>query len=170
MTRLKATLFITCACALLLTGCPGEIKDPSLFNDVMTECDLGQNANVEALLIAKCGSANCHGSASPSAGLDLETANVGARLSNVSATGFGCTDRSLIVAGNASSSYLIQKLSNDSSDYCQSKMPIGGVLDPREVVCIEDWINDLGGMSQMDAGMMDAASDAASGAGDGGAQ
>ena len=177
MTQLNSSLWALCTCVFLLAGCPGELKDPTLFDNLEVRCDLGGVANVEALLFLRCGAegGGCHAASVRAGSLDLESPNVADRLTGVgvATTDPRCIGREQIVAGDSGASYLAQKLGSNVGAYCGSRMPVSTItMSPLEIACIEEWIDGLDGSTPMDAGTdasSDAATDAAADAGDGGA-
>ena len=95
---------------------------------------------VSTVIIPKCTGGACHDASEPAAGLDLASAGLPDRLMNV-ASG-ACTDKVLVVAGDATSSYLVEKLGPAPS--CGDPMPKGGTpLSAEEVGCIEGWVAGL---------------------------
>jgi hypothetical protein len=130
----------TCALALALSlaggGCAGELAEPERF----TDCAPG---HVEDLFQTRC-AGMCHAGTDPEAGLDLVSANPGARLvAEVSDTIF-CSGRMLIEPDptvDPSEHLLIDKLSEHPS--CGARMPFGGeALSPDEVECVTRWIGE----------------------------
>ena len=122
-----------------LLGCPGALSNPEDFTD-QPECT---GATVEQIFEESCGGGNCHDAEQPAQGLDLVSPDVAARLFGVNATGAGCEDRILAVAGDPDLSYLIDKLYGNPG-ICGARMPFSAALDPREIACIEDWITTQG--------------------------
>lgn len=132
--RLVATLAVMGLGSVLL-GCPGTLSNPDEFTE-QPECT---GATVEEIFENSCGGGNCHDADQPAQNLDLVSPNVADRLFGVSATGAGCEDRLLAVAGDPDLSYLVDKV-DGSPGICGARMPFSAALDPREVACIEDWI------------------------------
>ncbi|MEM9489539.1 MAG: hypothetical protein AAGC55_10370, partial [Myxococcota bacterium] len=95
---------------------------------------------IEELLRVSCATAACHDSDAPSVGLDLLAPEVAGRLSNVESA--ICAGQIFIVPGDASSSYLLDKVMDAPS--CGVRMPIGGApLSDEEINCLTDWIDGL---------------------------
>jgi len=103
-----------------------------------------QPKTAEDVLAESCGLVACHGDTTPQAGLDLLSADVAARVIGVSSIASGCTDRTLVVAGDPDSSYLIQKIEN-SPGICGRQMPLLGSLPSQDIEVLRQWIVDLGG-------------------------
>ena len=61
----------------------------------------------------------------------------------ISPTGIGCTDRTLVVAGDPGSSYLMDKVLGVPG-ICDNQMPPPGPLPADEIEVIRQWIVDLG--------------------------
>ena len=91
--------------------------------------------DVAPILAQSCG---CHTGASPSAGLDLSPeAAYDALVGAMSGAGIP-----FVTAGDASQSYLINKLDGSQGDVGGSgvRMPMGGELPDGEIDTIADWI------------------------------
>ena len=95
------------------------------------------------VLATRCATAGCHAATTPAAGLDLASPNLGARLVGVpSGT---CRARTLVVAGDPSTSFLYEKISTDTPQ-CGARMPFGAALDAASIDCVRAWIVSLAGM------------------------
>ncbi len=93
------------------------------------------------VLAARCTNAACHDADAPAAGLDLASAGVAQRLMGVTST---CANHVLVVAGNPTSSYLMDKISGAPA--CGTAMPPTGLaLDTEELGCVQGWITSLAG-------------------------
>jgi hypothetical protein len=125
--------------ALVLAGCAASLSNPEDFMDG------GSAGSAEMILADSCGGIpGCHDSTpQAAAGLDLNVEN---RVVNVSATGEGCENDILVVAGNPEGSYLLDKVL-PAIGICGVSMPTGGVppLSADEVETLRQWIIDLGG-------------------------
>jgi hypothetical protein len=97
--------------------------------------------NVVTTVIAKkCTGGACHDNDAPAAQLNLLSEGIADRLMNRASS--GCADHVLVVAGDPSQSYLMQKLG--SAPACGAQMPMGGPpLSAEEQSCISGWIADL---------------------------
>jgi hypothetical protein len=111
---------------LLLSGCGGRLAHPERFLD-------GGACDAPALLQAKC--STCHGTSNPSAGLDLVSPAVSARLLDRASTGCG---GKLIASTDPGSSLLLQKI--EPSPSCGQPMPQIGTLSDDERQCLADWV------------------------------
>lgn len=129
-----------------LGACPGTLSNPQDFEDGGV-----QRKDAETIFAESCGTSGCHDdSLQAQAGLDLWSPNVEARVVDVFATGIGCGDEILVVAGDPDSSYLFQKILN-TPGICGLPMPVVGALDSTEIETIRQWIIDLGGSSAASA-------------------
>jgi hypothetical protein len=125
---------------LALGACAGELEDADAF---LGEPPAGKDA--ETILAESCGTTGCHDDSSQAqAGLDLVSPGVEARVVDINAIAIGCTDRTLVVAGDPDNSYLLEKVLNIPG-ICGLQMPIVGALDSDEVDVLRQWIVDLGG-------------------------
>jgi hypothetical protein len=103
-------------------------------------CD---EADVIATVFVRCTNGACHSAANKAGGLDLASSGVEARLAGALAHGTGCGDKELIAPGDASSSYLLDKLQG-AGDICGVPMPKGGAsLDATSINCVADWIDSM---------------------------
>jgi hypothetical protein len=128
--------------AVVLSACPGTLSNPEDFGDGGMEVK-----DAETILAESCGTTGCHDdTAQAQAGLNLLSPGVANRIVDEPATGIGCTDRIIVVAGDPDSSYLIDKVLNIPS-ICGDQMPIVGSLDASEIEVLRQWITDLGGSS-----------------------
>jgi hypothetical protein len=155
------TLLLLVSAALGLAACPGRIDDPSAFLGVagdssVVSCTIGVSAVEAQIIRPRCATAGCHERSMPAGRLDLESANLGARLVNVRAS--GCMGQVLVSPTSPGQSYFIEKL--NASPRCGDRMPLGSpALTPSEVVCVRLWAETL----VSDAGApMDATPDAVS--------
>ena len=137
----------------VVAGCPGTLSDPDAFTDDPRGNPECTEADVEALLVATCGTSNCHDPIEPAGQLDLASADVASRLVGVNSVAVGCTDRVLVVAAAPESSYLLSKV-DGSTDICGLQMPVvPPALSDSEVTCIEDWILSLAEPPAMEGGI-----------------
>lgn len=140
MTRVAWKKLALCA-ALLTGGCAGELNDPDAFIGG-TEPEL---KDAETILAESCGTNGCHDDVAMQSNLDLLSPGVESRVVGVgTAEGTGCGGRTLVVAGEPSNSYLLDKILFVPGT-CGGPMPIIGSLEPDEVETIRQWIVDLGG-------------------------
>ena len=87
-----------------------------------------------------CASMGCHTGVRPAAGLSLAAGNSWAALVGRSSTAGACGARTLVVPGNASGSYLLDKL-RGAAGICGSQMPkAGAALPAAQLTAIEAWI------------------------------
>lgn len=90
------------------------------------------------VLSANCG--GCHGAASPAAGLDLVSVGVRDRLIDTASS--ACAGKVLVVSGNPTGSYLMEKISGIPT--CGEQMPKGrSALSAEQVSCVSDWIGEV---------------------------
>lgn len=96
---------------------------------------------VQEIFEAKC--SGCH-TASSAGGLSLASAAISyTSLVDASVRAASCSDRTLVVPGDAASSYLVEKLLG-SAGICGSPMPRGrDPLPAEEIATIEAWIDSL---------------------------
>src|SRR5262245_52415147 len=111
----QATWAIPFAVALasgaFVLGCPGKLADKECFV---------QERDAHKILLGSCTGASCHNAKDHTSKLDLETPNVGSRLSGTtSATCQGV----LIAPGDPDRSILYGKLAEPV--VCGSRMPLG---------------------------------------------
>ncbi|MEZ4408227.1 MAG: putative metal-binding motif-containing protein [Polyangiales bacterium] len=147
------------AALLFLLGCSAS-EPTELVDDVdpdtvdASACPPGVDVEAE-LLRPRCATVGCHSARSNTASLDLETVGVAARLSGrVAST---CPDRVLVVPGDPSASFVVQKLG--PSPACGRRMPDGAQpLSVDEVACVRAWVLAL---APRDAGAPDGGADAA---------
>jgi hypothetical protein len=95
-------------------------------------------ATVGPLLVAECTGPGCHSGAMPKAGLDLRAAAAYDDLVGIAAS--QCGDRLRVTPGDASNSYLMNKLRG--VDLCSgTQMPKAGQsLSEPDLAAIESWI------------------------------
>jgi hypothetical protein len=95
-------------------------------------------AAVQPIFTASCAQNGCHKGIAAQGGLDLSAGKAYADLVNVTAA--QCSDqRKLVLPGQPSQSYLIDKMMN--VDICSgTKMPKVGLLPPSQITTIADWI------------------------------
>lgn len=108
-----------------------------LFAPSVSGCTPTIDSIQKTVFVPRCATAGCHTGPTPQGDLDLGAAGVDARLAGATAT--QCAGKTLVVPGNPSGSYLIEKLGAKPS--CGASMPSGGpALDPSDVACISNWI------------------------------
>jgi hypothetical protein len=103
------------------------------------EAGTGTGCNFKALMQMRCAGAACHGSPSPSTGLDLVSDDLAVRLSGRRGTD-GCEDYLMIDTAQPNQSALYLKVTGNA---CGVRMPIGGSLSAAEQACILQWIDNL---------------------------
>jgi len=116
----------------------------NLETDTSTVIVTPTDADV-ASIFSTAGCYLCHGNNEQSAGLDLEAADwrdqlVGAAAGSAAAGGV-CTGSVRVVANNAMSSLLYQKVTRTHS--CGDSMPFGATLRANDAATIANWINNL---------------------------
>ncbi len=140
-------LLLGLSSAILAGGCPGSLANGDAFGDGGIEL-----RDAEAILSQSCGTTGCHDDTSQAqAGLDLRSPGVENRVVDVNAITAGCTDRTIVVAGDPDGSYLIDKVLNVPG-ICGLQMPVVGTLPAEDIETLRQWILDLGGSS---GGMLD---------------
>jgi hypothetical protein len=96
--------------------------------------------DVAKLLVSKCGTSGCHGSAGSAAGLDLASPSPGSRLLDKSASA-ACDDYLLIDSAAPEESLIYLKVS--ANPPCGARMPFGVPLTADEQTCILEWAQGL---------------------------
>lgn len=121
-----------------VAACPGSLENPDRFSGVT--CTLAIDVETD-IFVAKCGGGNCHGaSASPAAGLDLESADLVERLVDV--PGRSCNGRALIQSQAPDGSQMIDRVGEMPE--CGPRMPFGGqALSIEEQNCVRAWVFDV---------------------------
>ncbi|MBO6940281.1 MAG: hypothetical protein JJ863_35235 [Deltaproteobacteria bacterium] len=120
-----------------LLGCPGKLDDPDQYPEQPLDLCL-LDIDVPALLRARCGNEDCHGSTSPAAQLDLNSPGIFERMENASAT--QCEDRVRIDPLDPNNSFLMEKIRGTQPPTCGQTMPPFTVLTTYEVGCIQLWL------------------------------
>lgn len=124
-------------------GCAGTLDDPDRFRPdaeaapvaTATPAPAASCGDVEVSIVRlRCSS--CHGATGGTAGLDLETPGVLARLADKRTV--DGTAR-LVVKGNAESSALFTKLGKTPP--FGSRMPTGTPLSDSDIACVKAWID-----------------------------
>lgn len=139
--RFAATAIAAALVSSLAIGCSSNSDTPA-----PTTCDL---AGVEALFSAKnCTLGGCHDSASGSAGLDLKSAGLAARLldkgpaAGVGSVESSCTGMSKVYlkgGSNPATGLLLDKLTPTFGG-CGARMPSGGTpLTDSQMECVRSW-------------------------------
>lgn len=155
-TRAARALLLMSVMALS-GGCgAGRLQDPERFTNGGTENDGGTTIpdgggggtggtctiDVDALLAGNtCSSGSCHSSTTKSAGLDLQSPNIKARLVNVDST---CPNTKLL--SGPTTGFFLEKLLQ-ASPKCNgvqqgSRMPLGPALSNEQLTCIQEWAAD----------------------------
>ncbi len=138
-----------------LAGCPGDLRDPSRFDDVVA-CRSG--IDVGLLFANKCGGSICHGggATTPQGGLDLTSPGLPARLVGVPAQECGGFLR--VDPSDPDRSFLLAKLIEPPAG-CGDRMPLVGMLSPAEIACVRAYVHSIADMRfdasvpQVDASM-----------------
>ena len=132
---------------LLLAGCPGSLDNLDVFLSdgaiqagpdtgvVDEDCDYVVDqilSNTES-----CAFSGCHGAASNSRNLDLETDDIIGRLSGVAASA-SCPDEVIVDPVDPAQSLLYTKLT--ANPPCGGRMPVGGALGDADIACVLTWI------------------------------
>ena len=146
--------------AFVLVGCAGDLSNAEEFTGTGGSPRTGGGgaggmagtggtdaavvaAAAAEILAQSCGTTGCHDdSAQAQSGLDLLSPNVEDRVVDVNSTASGCTDRVLVVAGDPSSSYLLQKV-EETPGICGLPMPVVGSLPSEDVEVLREWISGL---------------------------
>jgi hypothetical protein len=145
MKRLLPGAWLAAFCGLfsifLLAGCPGSLE-PGVGVGLGGMGGSGGGSNgCEVPILTNCG--GCHIAGNGSAGLDLMSAGVGARLvgapsSTNTSLGAMCMGKTLLVAGsNPAAGLFIDKITNMQD--CGSAMPIGPALENAQLDCLKTW-------------------------------
>jgi hypothetical protein len=147
-----------CATVVLtsLTGCPGTLSDPALFEDSGASHAACPNV-VTTVFAGRCAISGCHTAADRAGSLDLESPDLYQRLAGQRAS--GGPGMLIDPNGNPQDSILYLKLTPNPP--FGSQMPlVGEKLDPATLACVGDWIMAEG--RHVDAGAADATPDTAS--------
>lgn len=145
----------------MLLGCPGRLEDIERFATVpcgtpgqpactttSTRTSTGTNTSTivtaaDTLIRQRCATPGCHPADNPQAGLDLATADIAGRLSDVMSPTTVCRDRILLVPGDGQASLLYDKLLDQP--VCGSPMPlVGDRFTEAERAEVRAWIDGLG--------------------------
>lgn len=139
---------------LSLAGCPGRITDPTPFiggggDGSMVTCSIPATQIEAQLIQPRCATSGCHDRASRQGSLDLQSADIAARLVGQPST---CMGRPLVDPSNRANSYFIAKLGEAPT--CGARMPLGApAFSASEIACVRTWVESLGGTPMTDAGM-----------------
>lgn len=151
--------------ATVLVGCPGRLEDPGRFmRDAAVVLDGGAvdaggpldgggapvdagapsacppEVEVTEVFEARCGGLGCHGVSNPAAGLDLVSADLGARLAGRTTVNPACSGLPVASAATPRDSSLFLKVSGTE---CGARMPIGSALSDDEIACVAAWISAM---------------------------
>jgi hypothetical protein len=148
-------------CVTFMSGCPGELDDPSRFADGGAA---GACTDAPREVFAKSCVSGCHSAsaAATSGDLDLESAGIVARLKDKKAKGGAGL---LVDSSDVDQSVMLTKLK--SPPPFGGKMPFGGTpLTDGQIRCVRDWLvaelkatGPSDGGANADAGARDAAAD-----------
>lgn len=132
----------TVALAVLLAGCAGTLEDPERFASVE---DAGSSPAASCpdvptqIFATTCATAGCHAANEPSAGLDLQSPGVYARLAGKRDANGGL----LVDSVHPAQSTLYEKLK--APPPYGARMPDGKPpLDDATIACVLDWIGGGG--------------------------
>lgn len=142
---------------LLLSGCATDLEDPTRFDAYINAEPKGNGGglpcDLDALMTKSCWGIGCHGSNTPAAMLDLETAGVEGRIVDVPAshgdildgTAPNCMAGELRVdTANPENSVILKKVLGTHS--CGGKMPVSPrTVTPADVECLRAWVYQLSG-------------------------
>lgn len=134
-TRVLSAVGLLFGAALALVACPGKLDDG---DDLLFHGEGGAPGCDRApeIFQKSCAGASCHSPPNPQQGLDLVSADVGARV--VDRLASGC-DGNLADPTDPEGSVLVQMLGD--SPPCGERMPKGGAaLSADDVACIAAWI------------------------------
>lgn len=166
--RASLALIVTAAA---LAGCPGTIDEEMFRNSregsTRTDataneggsgtCPSGVSDVHRDLIVAKCATASCHSAMAHAGSLDLESANLGARLINVPSTSAACAPRALVTINGATVDGVFFGRLQEMPP-CGLRMPLGMAgLTAQEIDCLKGYVRTLsgsssdGGASAMDA-------------------
>jgi hypothetical protein len=141
--------------AALSAGCAGELSEPERFTGEGADASVGGVADAAPgapdagsvpscgdvhadIIVPRCSGGACHDAATPAAGLDLGSAEVGARLIGVASA---CNGLLLIDPNDRPASYLLEKLA--PSPTCGGQMPPGAPLSAADLACVIEWVEGL---------------------------
>jgi hypothetical protein len=150
----KRALALGAVCAAI-AGCAAHLSDPERF-EALLDGDSGSSSSsssspcgdVPTLLSMRCATSGCHTATDKTAGLDLQSPGVFARLVGQKAS--GGTGVLIDPQGDPNSSILYLKLLSPAP--YGSQMPLLGTkLDPTTVACVASWIMSGAGVSPTDA-------------------
>jgi hypothetical protein len=155
-TRTILTRTLLALASLSLAACPGRITDPSPFiggggEGGTTACSIASTQIESQLIRPRCATNGCHDRSSRAGSLDLQSANVAARLIGQPST---CSGRPLVDPANRSMSYFIAKVA-EATPMCGARMPLGApVFSASEIACVRTWVAALSTeIPMMDAGV-----------------
>lgn len=162
-TELKALFTgVALSWAVLLAGCPGELRDPGRFTDGGAAGGGSNNCpDVPTEIFAKkCAGSTCHGGMTPVSNLDLVADGVASRV--VGKAAVGCKG-SLADPAAPEASVIYIKIA--PGDTCGSRMPLGAPLSDEEIACVKDWISEQTPVATTSASSSSSSSSTGSGSG-----
>jgi hypothetical protein len=137
-------------------GCPGTLEDPAEFLAPLDDAAAGDDAggrdstaippaedggacpDVPDLFATTCASSSCHSASNKAQGLDLQSADVAARLVDVPAT----EGPGLLIDPSAPSKSIVY-LKLTASPPFGARMPLGEApLDVSTLACVRAWITE----------------------------
>lgn len=126
------------ACAPSSDGPAGSDLDAGSFEGPCLD-----EAFVRARVFApSCTDSACHDTRRPKAGLDLETPGVSERLVGTRSIHDACADRLLLVPGDPTASFFMDKVLGRQGD-CGEAMPELEELAPEQRRCVAEWIASM---------------------------
>ncbi len=155
LNRLRQLLLIAVA-ATTLTGCPvaADLADPDRFDlaDAGPKGD-GLSCNIKGVLNKSCWGIGCHGSDTPAAQLDMQSAGAESRLIDVVASHEDILDNTTanclagetrVNTASPEDSVVIKKINGKQS--CGGKMPVAPrTLSETDKACICEWVYKMAG-------------------------
>lgn len=131
---------------LLIAGCEASVEPlrpdagPRFDAAALTPADCADEAvTVSWVLAPSCGASDCHDAERPSAGLDLVSPGVSARVVSMTSVHEACEGEPLVTPGIPQGSFLMHKvLAMEGA--CGDPMPREGDLGLPERRCLVEWI------------------------------
>jgi hypothetical protein len=133
MSRSTPFLMATVALVAVCAGCPGSLEDPGRFmaNGTAACPDVPQD-----IFLKICGTAGCHSTVDKMLGLDLQSPDVAARLTGVSAMG----GAGLLIDPSAPAMSVIYTKLTPTPPF-GVRMPFARTpLDDATIACVLQWI------------------------------
>jgi hypothetical protein len=131
-----------------LSGCAANLEEPDKYDIVINGETTGLPCDWNKLMTKSCWGIGCHGSDTPAAMLDLQTAGAESRVLDVAASHADILDGSDVncMAGelrvdsaNPENSLMLKKV--EGRHTCGSKMPVSPrMVDANDIACIRAWV------------------------------